>query len=53
MPPRFIYSRTHKNNQMLVRDGLPISESDQHEPLAGFWCLLILLVEREDRNQRG
>lgn len=52
MPPRFLDSRTHENNQMLVCDWLTISESDQDEPLAGFWRLLILLGERNERSHR-
>lgn len=53
MTPRFLYSRTHENNQMLVCYRLTVSESDQHEPFAGLWCLLILPVERADRSKRG
>ena len=53
MPPCFLYSRIHENNQMLVCDRLTINESNQHEPHAGFWCLLILLGERDDRSHRG
>jgi hypothetical protein len=53
MPSRFLYSRTHENNQMLVCDRLTISESDQNEPLAGFCCVLFLLGERDERSHRG
>ncbi len=50
---RFLCSRTHENDQMLVCDRLTISESDQNEPLVGFWCLLFLLGERDGRSHRG
>jgi len=53
MLPRFLYSRTHENDQMLVCDRLTISESDQNEPLAGFCCVLFLLGERDERSHRG
>lgn len=53
MPSRFLHSRTHENHQVLVRDRLTISESDQHEPLADFWCLLSFRGERNKRSHRG